>query len=210
MTHQKKEQTYSIRINGDTLTFRTTSFTAEKGSVLHSGIYNRELTSSLVAGAVVVIVALILLFSDAHFGGWHYAGLSVLFFTLFALLRLYVFYESYVEVVIDKTARTISFFKKGIRNFRRKVPLGDLKDITSGYKVIVPENPDGIQVVEKIALQHGTVIPGFGEVKEFHTVHLEFENENGVMIFTSPDKAEAQYVQETFKRHIGGGVAKKD
>ncbi|MDI6728785.1 MAG: hypothetical protein QMD44_07690, partial [Thermodesulfovibrionales bacterium] len=47
---------YQINIKDNMLIFRTSSFRAEKGSVLHSGIYNRELASSLAAGALVMLL----------------------------------------------------------------------------------------------------------------------------------------------------------
>jgi hypothetical protein len=53
-------KTYQLDIKDNILIFRTTFFKAEKGSVLHSGIYNRELASSLLAGACIVLLGFFL------------------------------------------------------------------------------------------------------------------------------------------------------
>jgi hypothetical protein len=207
---QENGQAYTIQIKGKTLVFRTAAFRAEKGSMLHSGIYNRELTSSLASGSVLVVLVLGLLFGGVKLILWHYIALSALFFGLFILFRLYVFYEEYLEVVIDKAQQTVSIFRRSLLKKRYDFALSDITAIKSGYKLLVPENPDGIQVIEKIALQHGTVIPGFGEVKEFHTVHFEIKGDETVMVFAARDKMEASYVIETFKKYIGGQIAQTD
>ncbi|NIN70309.1 MAG: hypothetical protein GTO63_37660, partial [Anaerolineae bacterium] len=43
--------------------------------------------------------------------------------------------------------------------------LSDLEEVRRRQIVIEPENPDGVDFVAKIAIQHGTLIPGFGETK---------------------------------------------
>src|SRR5512139_4099207 len=49
-------EAYQIENNENGVVVRTTSFKTERRSVLHSGIFNRELASSLAAGAVMVIM----------------------------------------------------------------------------------------------------------------------------------------------------------
>src|SRR5512143_394413 len=48
-------EAYQIEKSENGVVVRTTSFRTERRSMLHSGIFNRELASSLAAGAVMVI-----------------------------------------------------------------------------------------------------------------------------------------------------------
>jgi len=201
---------YEIKIRRKKLFFRTTSHRAEKGSMLHSGIYNRELTSSLAAGSVLLGLALLMIFGGSEVGPLHYAVAAALFVALFVIFRMYVFYKDYLEMIMDKEQDLVSVLIKGLISRKKELPLRNLSSITKGYTVLMPENPDGIKVIEKIALQHGTVIPGFGEVKEFYTVNLEFKDGRSVTVFASKEPQEAEDVVDMLRKFVGGGLAQKD
>jgi hypothetical protein len=204
------ERDYTLGIKKDRLVFRSTSFRAERGSVLHSGIYNRELTSSLAAGGLVAALSVALFYAGVDSTPLHLAGYALLFVVLFVLLRVYVFYEEFLETVIDKGEKTLSVFRKGLPSEKSAVPLSELAGIRKGYTAIVPENPDGVRFVEKIALQHGTVIPGFGDVKEYHTVNLEFRDGDTLMVFSTEDDATAEEVLGIMRKFTGGERAPSD
>ena len=204
------EQDYTLSIKKDKLIFRSTSFRAERGSVLHSGIYNRELTASLAAGGLVAALSVGLFSAGVESRPLFIGGYAVLFVVLFVLLRLFVFYEEFLETVIDKGEETLSVFRKGLPSERSEVPLSELAGIRKGYTAIVPENPDGVKFVEKIALQHGTVIPGFGDLKEYHTVNLELRNGDTLMVFSSEDDATAEEVLGIMRKFTGGERAQAD
>jgi hypothetical protein len=191
-----------LKIENNRLVFSTTSFKAEKGSVLHSGIYNRELASSLAAGAAMTIAGF---FFAARYKitALHFLLALVLFAALFLVFRTYIFREPLLCVTIDKDRGDINlsldrmFGKKNI-----SFELAGLKDIRQGHVSIAPENPDGIRLVEKVALQHGTVIPGFGKTAEFYTVEMEFKDGRRIMIFSSPEPSAVNDIAIKIKNFI--------
>jgi len=201
---------YELRIRGSVLSFRTGSFRAEPGSALHSGIYNRELVASLVAGAVLVIIALFAVIKGVDVRGPHYIGAVAVFALLTFLVRVYVFYEEYLELTIDRDKGIIDLLVRRMTMKRYKWALGELTGVCRGLTVIAPENRDGIDIVKKISLQHGMVIPGFGESKEYHSVNLEFGELNTIAVFNTEEPGEADAVSEVLKKFVGGGSAKKD
>jgi hypothetical protein len=85
---------------------------------------------------------------------------------------------------------------------RQLFPLSELEDIREDYRELTADNPDGVKIIEKIALQHGTVIPGFGATTEFYSVSLEFRNMRSIVVFSSGDHYEADDVMNTFKNYI--------
>ncbi|GBD99674.1 hypothetical protein BMS3Abin07_01714 [bacterium BMS3Abin07] len=192
---------YTLKENGDIVTLKTASFRAERGSVLHSGIFNRELASSfLAATAAVTVLILFAVFSELHLVS--YVIVLVVFIVVLPLSRIYVFGETYIETVFDRGSKTVSVhLKRAVGSRKIKKSMDSLRDITIDHIRIEPENPDGIAIVEKIALQHGTVIPGFGEVKEFYNVDLKFEDAGYTVLSTSSED-DARAVVETLKKYI--------
>ncbi len=195
---------YQIDIKDDMLIFRTSSFRAEKGSVLHSGIYNRELASSLAAGALVMLLGF---FFAASFKitTVHFVVALLLFVIFFIVFRTYIFLETVLCVVVDKKNGNIDIALERIFGKRRITsPLSELGNIRQDYLVVTPENPDGIKLVEQVALQHGTVIPGFGKTAEFYTVETEFKNGKRIVVFSSEKPAEAENIAMQFRNFIKG------
>ena len=190
----EKKKEYNISINKGALIFTTTSFSAEEGSVLHSGIYSKELTSSLTSGAVLVGIAVALVSMGVKLSIPLIATGAVLFFGLMVLFRKYVFFEEIFRVEIDKSRGVVNFFKKGFRSQSETVPLEKLRSIRWGVTLIVPENTDGIGVVKQISAQHGMPIPGFGETRELHSVVFEFKDERDIMVFSSEDQDEVEWL----------------
>ncbi len=185
------------------LIFRTTSFKAEKGSVLHSGIYNRELSSSLAAGALVMLLGF---FFALRFKttAVHFIVALLLFAVFFIVFRTYIFLETVLCVAVDKKNGNIDIALEKIFGKRRiTFPLSELDNIRQDYLVVTPENPDGIRLVEQVALQHGTVIPGFGMTAEFYTVEMEFKNGKRITIFSSEDPSMAENIRAKLSGFIG-------
>lgn len=195
---------YQMDIKDNMLIFKTTSFKAEKGSVLHSGIYNRELSSSLAAGALVMLLGF---FFAVRFKttAVHFIAALLLFVIFFIVLRTYIFLEPVLCVAVDKKNGNIDIVLERIFGKRSiSFPLSELDNIRQDYLAVTPENPDGIRLVEQVALQHGTVIPGFGKTSEFYTVELEFKNGKRFIIFSSEWPAEAEDIATRFKNFIKG------
>ncbi len=204
------DREYQLRIKGDMLKFRTSSYKAEPISALHSGIYNRELTSSIAAGAVIVAIALFAVFQGVDIGTGHYVLAIVLFALLTLLARFYIFYEEYLEMSIDRSKGNVEVVHRQLTKKTFTRSLDDLTGLLKGIIVISPENADGIEIVKNVSLQHGMVIPGLGESKEYQTVNLEFGQLDTIEFFTTEDPEEAEAVYQVINKFVGGGVAKKD
>lgn len=194
---------YQIDMKDNMLIFSTAFFKAEKGSILHSGVFSRELASFLAAGAVLTVL------------GFFFAGNFKITITLFVaaiflfaalalFFRTYIFHEANLEIVFDKgKGRIISTLKKTVGKGIKVRLLSELEGLRLGQITFKPENPDGVKVVENIALQHGTVIPGFGEMMEFYTVNLEFKQGSHMVIFASGLKDEAEVLIKKLKDFLG-------
>ncbi len=198
MKKEDKER-YSLTLEEGRITLRAYTFRAEKGSVLHSGIFSPELASSFVAAVVAVVVLIVFAFAT-KLRLYHYIIAALVFGIVIPLARLFIFKEPYLETMIDGDYITISLKRpllgKSIRRTKK-----ELKDIRIDYKRFEPENPDAIAFVEKIAAQHGTVIPGFGEVKEFYDLVLDFGDQK-ITVLTSEDKEDAENVMQKLMDYI--------
>ncbi len=195
---------YSFDINDKVLAFKTASFRAEKGSMLHSGIFNRETASTFAAGACLLLLGFFFA-SGAELSSISFIAVLPLFVLLFLFFRTFAFRETFLRAVIDKGNNVVTIMRKGFFLVEKKLfTLAELQGIREDYKEIAPENPDGIKIVEKIALQHGAVIPGFGASVEFYTVEFEFKDVGRVMVFSSGNYSDADDVTRTFKNFIEG------
>ncbi len=143
--------------------FRTASFDASAGSVLHSGIYNREFSSMLgslgLAGLAYAVVRM---------GGGpaavSFAVLIGLALVSFPLFRRFIFREQFLVSTFDSSTGQVSIRLEGL--FPRTVdgfPLRALRTVLVRQKKETIENTDGVEFVKKISLQHNTAIPGFGD-----------------------------------------------
>jgi hypothetical protein len=201
------EQSYEIEIKKDRLAFKTASFKAEDVSALHSGIYNREMASSLASGAVTLLIFILLYYAELRMGLVYVVLAVVLFVLFFALFRTFIFFESHLRMFIDRSKGRVEVFIKSFRRKRWSFPVKKIEAIRKGFTVIAPQNPDGIRIVREISVQHGQVIPGLGEVKQYHTVNLELKNGTGIMVFSTHYPSEAEEVLRTLTNFLGGDVA---
>ncbi len=163
---------YSIAKSDRLLTFRTARFSADMGSVLHSGIYNREFASVLTSLAVAGFVYMVAVMNFKKTLVPHFAFV-VIFIACFPFFRRFIFKERYMETVFDCSKAKAEIYVTGM--MRRKtdsVPLRDIVNVMIESRKKEIENPDGVQFVEKISLQHGMAIPGFGEERVFFLLKL--------------------------------------
>lgn len=180
----------------------TASFKAEKGSVLHSGIYNRELASSLAAGAGVMLLGFFFAVA-ATVTAVHYLGALLVFVALFLFFRTFVFRDPVLTTVIDKERGGVTIsVPKPFGEKSVSFPLVSLAAIRQDCRREAPENPDGVRIVEQISAQHGTVIPGFGRTAEFYTVEVELHDGRRWVVFSSEDPSAAEDVASKMKLYI--------
>lgn len=163
---------YTIEENETTLIFRTAFFETDQGSVLHSGIYNREFSSMLAsmaaAGLAYPLLAIILKGSI-----FFYAALLCVVTLSFLLFVRYVFKERFLTAVFDHRAGKAELFLDGL--YRRRIdsiPAHNIKNIMIEKRTPEIGNPDGVEFVKKISLQHHAVIPGFGDETPFFLLKL--------------------------------------
>ena len=194
-----ENNTYRMAKDATRLVFRTTSFVANRGSVLHSGIYNREF-SSVLASFALAGIAYFLLVTGFGKKAVFYAVFLVLFIGTFPLLRIYVFRERYREAVFDRAAATVEISRFWMR---RKVLLNKPLKSISGIRIDTTKteivNRDGVEFVEKISAQHGTVIPGFGEEATFYSLKLGFTDGTESTLFADRNMQDVISVHDEIK-----------
>lgn len=186
---------FSISKDDTRLVFRTQNFTAGRGSVLHSGIYNREFSSVLASFSVAGLVFFML---AMRFGKENilYPVALLLFVVTFPLFRKYLFRERNLETVLDRKRAEVSVSLSWTGN--RVLVREALSDIT-GLRIDTRKdevvNRDGVEFVERISAMHGTVIPGFGEEATFYSLVLSLNDGREMVIFadSNADKVLAVY-----------------
>lgn len=178
---------YTVSRTGSSLCFRTANYAADRGSVLHSGIYNRELASALASG--VLAGAVYTAFSYYAIRSYiNYALTTLVFSSGFFVLRRFVFKGRYLEVLFDVPAGTAGIRMSGLVKTKvEDIPLGEIANLLIERKKAGIVNPDGVAFVEKISAQHGMVIPGFGEEAEFFVLTLKLTDGTSRVIYADKD-----------------------
>ena len=195
--------TYDLSIEDGTLRLRTGSYSTGHGSVLHSGIYNPELISSLAAGAFLILIFVIALAVGIKITVAYYIAGGAVFFALLFLFRMFVFYEEFLSAVIDRGADTVSVkINKALPDLR-VFKLPELQAISLGTVHLEPENPDGVDFVKRISAQHGAPIPGFGVKKDLHTVALRFSGDRDVVVFSTEQEDDARELARKLEDFAG-------
>jgi hypothetical protein len=200
------DKKFKIEVSGQRLTLFSSSFRPEKGSVLHSGVFNRELSSFIAAAAILTIIG----FFFARYGSPripHAVAGVVLFVLLSLLFRKYLFHEPELKAIFDASTGSVTIARRGVLFQKRAAyPLAAISGMAVNRVVLRPENPEGIEIVEKIALHHYTVLPGFGEADEFFIVQLDFGRQTEVL-FSTRKGEEAEEVLGKLKgfmdEHVG-------
>jgi hypothetical protein len=182
-----KNRKYNIHRTTTVLVFRTASFSDETASVLHSGIYNREFASVLASLALAGLVYLLLV---THFEKT--VLFNIVFVAVFVggfpFFRTFIFKEKYMETVFDTAAGRAEIFITGItRRKKESIALADIGQVLIESRKQKIENPDGVEFVEKISLQHGVAIPGFGEETVRYLLRLKLSDDTYRTIHADTD-----------------------
>ncbi|MGQ9859330.1 MAG: hypothetical protein ACUVS3_11680 [Thermodesulfobacteriota bacterium] len=197
---------HQFSIDGNRLILRTLFFVPERGSVPHSGILNRELASVLSASAISGVFFILLPLIIRH-KILLYTILLFIFAVIFRFFRAVIFNQPFLETIFDKSPGLDSVvLKRPLKTVHRPYPI-TAKAVSLSHWEFEPPNPDGIEVVEKVALQHGTVIPGFGETKDFYNVELAVKDkgeQKRINIFTTDEKEKAEAVMSEIIDFLGG------
>ncbi|MDP2156082.1 MAG: hypothetical protein Q8K68_00035 [Nitrospirota bacterium] len=199
---EKEAGTYSLSKNESRLVFRTTKFIAEQGSVLHSGVYNREFSSWLASFTFAGIAYFFLVMS---FGKEvvFYAISLVLFIGTFPLFRTYVFREQFLETVFDRAEAKAVIIRHGIRKkVLETIPLSDIKGLWIDTQKTEIVNRDGVEFVQKISAQHNAAIPGFGEETTFYSLKLKRAEKTDRTIFAESSMQDVISVYDEIKEFL--------
>jgi len=200
-----EEKLYHIERRGGTVVLSTTSFRAERRSVLHSGVFNRELASSLSAGAVIVVLSFFFAL-NFRITTFYLIAVICLFASLFVLFRVFFFREPELETVFDMEQGTITISMKRTSGSKAaSYLLSELAGIRVRHLSVEPENIDAVRLVERVAVQHGTVIPGFGKTEDFYTVELDF-GEKKAVVFSARERRTAEAAIAELEASLSGLV----
>jgi len=193
---------YQREKTGDIFIFRTPNFSAERGSVLHSGIFNREFSSalsSLAVAGLAYMVAVIYL----RKGLLPHVVFLLTFVPGFLFLRKFVFKEKLMEVLFDRHAGKTEIFIAGMtRRKKDSFPLGNINNVLIEQKKTAVVNPDGVEFVEKISSQHGMPIPGFGEEKIFFLLTLKLNDGTDRLIFADSNMRDVMDAHNEIKEFL--------
>jgi hypothetical protein len=194
---------YTISKEEDTLIFRTPSFATGLDSVLHSGIYNREFASVLAsaagAGLVYVVVAVNL---DNRF--IHALVFLLVFAAGFPVFRKFVFKEALMEVIFNPAAGEATLYITRItRKLKEVIALDRIKGIGIESRRRQIENADAVEFVEKISLQHGTVIPGFGRETVLFLLKLKLTDGSERTIYSDNAMQDVIAAHDEIKEFLG-------
>lgn len=199
---ENDSNTYRLANDTSRLVVRTTRFVADRGSVLHSGIYNREFSSVLASFAFAGTVYFLLVMSFGK-GPFFYAVFMLLFIGTFPLFRTYIFRERSLESVFDRSKGYVEITRYWLRG---KVllnrPLADISRVLIDTKKTEVVNRDGVEFVEKISAQHGTVIPGFGEETTFYSLKLMFADGTESTVFADRNMQDVLTVHDELKEFL--------
>ncbi len=173
---------YELKSDSEKLFFKTAFYRAEKTSVLHSGVYNKEFTSMLFSGALCLMSYMLTEFMAQKFI-LRYIIIFLVFLISFLGARSLIFKEHYLEALFDRTEQTVNIKQSGLFNKIKSIPFNSISSIEAGSKKFVPQNIDGIDFVQKISIQHGGAVPGLGQEEEYITVSLNLKDASKIIIF---------------------------
>ena len=194
-----REKSYKIERTDVRLLFGTEHFSAERGSVLHKGIYSRELASALsslsVAGLVYAALAL-----NYRRTVFFHVVFAVIFIGGYPLFRTLVYKDRFLEALFDQTRGLAEISVTGlIKKKTESLPLSAVKNVLIESKRIGVENPDAVEFVEKISAQHGTVIAGFSGEKTFFMLKLVLADGSDRMIYADTEMQDVMDAHEEIK-----------
>ena len=175
---------YQLKTENNKLIFRTSSFKAEKSSVLHPGVYTREFSSTLFASAVCILAYMSTGLPGIKLAIVRYIILIFIFVIVFLAAIKYIFKERYLEVDFDRSDKSVNIVRPGIIGKKiEKIDFEDIKSVDLGNKKFVPENIDGIKFVQKISAQHGSAMPGLSDTEEFITLSIMLKDGSEKIIY---------------------------
>lgn len=196
------ERPYLLEMKNEDLVFRTQRFGAGRGSVLHSGIFNREFSAMLASTAAAGILLLALSLAGKR-AVLHYLLVAAVLIGSFPLFRSFVFRERFLEATFSGRSGMTEIVVSGI--VRRRVaslPRGSLRDLVVETERTKSGDADAVAFVERIAAQHGTVIPGFGKEQVRYRLMLTPMEGEGFLILADPSMEDVISAYEGIRSYL--------
>ena len=186
---------FDLVVEGPVLKFRTSSYRAEKGSVLSPMIYSHEL-SSMLASAIPAAAAFLLVKA----GPFRYIPALAAYAAGFYFFRAFIFKKRYLSLDIDKTSGTavLNAPFKAKRTFRAE----EIEKVEAEKSAFLPENREGLRQVEKIALHHHTVLPELDKPVDFYCVRVRLKNGPGFIIYSGREPVAAADITLKIKEFL--------
>lgn len=180
----QKERTYQMYTENDRLIFRTSSYRAEKTSVLHAGVYTKEFSSMLSASGAGILAYLVINNLNGELKAAGYFLAFALFVAVFLGSRKYIFKDSFLEVVFNRKSRTVRIVRPALMGKKtEQLPFESIRSVEIGSRTFLPENTDGIDFVQKISAQHGSAVPELSEPEEFITLSLKLKDHSERVVY---------------------------
>lgn len=194
------EGDFELLITSDSLVFRTASYRAERGSILSRAIFTPELASMMAA----LVAALLTFAALGGKGGAIQSAMALFAFAVwFIVFRTVVFGKGKrLELRLDRQKNS-AVLRVPFRR-QRVFGLDAISDVQGGAVDITPENPEGIKLVEKIALHHGTVLPDFDTPLRLYTVGLHMKDGGRIDIYATKDKNAVADVTLKIREFLAG------
>ncbi len=196
------DKKYQTERKGTLLLFRTEHFSAEGEGVLHKGIYNKDFASVLssLATAGLIFAAMAMHYKRTILP---HVAFAVIFVGGYPLFRMFVFKDKSLEALFDESRGLAEISITGLIGKKTEsFPLSAVNSVLIERRNIGVENPDGVEFVEKIAAQHGTVIPGFGEEKTFFLLKLMMADGSDRLIYADTEMKDVMDAHEEIKEFL--------
>jgi hypothetical protein len=182
----KNTSNYQIKTEDDKLIFTTSSFIAEKTSVLHSGVYTREFSSMLFASAVSIFFYMGLITVNINPVFFRYILIVLVFVAGFLAANKFIFKEKKIEVILDNSIKTAIITRFGIISKKKEnIAFENIRSVELRSRKFTPENMDGIKFVQQISAQHGSAMPELSEEEEFITLSLSLADGSDRVIYAA-------------------------
>jgi len=196
------KSSYELNIMDNILTFTTSSFKAEKTSVLPSGVYSKEFSSMLLASA---LSASIYMLANVINNPVVRSALFLIFFIIFFYgSRKYIFYDKKLKITFNNNSKSAIITRPGIiLNKTEVLPFTSIRSVKMGNRKFTPDNPDGVAFVEKISAQHGSYVPGLGDEEEFLTLSLVLTDGTERIFFAGHVEDEPEIPLNKIRDHMG-------
>jgi hypothetical protein len=194
---------YTVIIEEEKLIFATPTYRADPESVLHSEIYNREFSSALSSAVVAGILYMLVAFNT---GNTIVRSLVFLLtFTVgFPFFRKFVFKEGLLEVVFNAVSGEAKIYNSRItKRLKETISIKNIEGISIESKKHEVENPDAVRFVKQISLQHGSVIPGFGEEKVLFLLKLHLSDGSERTIYSDNIMQNVITAHDEIKEFLG-------